>query len=325
MGEVHGLYYGIAAPFKAISRHNRRHGRQMQNCYEKALKCGFIPTPSSPQRQVVAPVLEDEEASVDSALERHLCDIVGWQQAGRLLADVRRGRPTASSSIINEGGGYRTLTFGRRFPGAATESLAASSDHSSSFCDSRPRMNKRGLPSGMHYDHEEFLKFVKTPPEELEKMREDELSKLAPVDNELKSLIKSVDAQIQGIFEGLEKFYPEGGFPNVSYRWTRLELALFVSALSKHGDDFAAIAQTLGTKSESFLRDFYNQYRSRFDLDTFIGVASKTATLGRHGEVMVAASVCCDPSPSRRHDNPHRCVGVVGMRSELGPLTDTLM
>ncbi|VDN44543.1 unnamed protein product [Dibothriocephalus latus] len=56
----------------------------------------------------------------------------------------------------------------------------------------------------------------------------------------------------------------------VAYRWTKMELALFLTALSKLGDDFAAISRTLGTKSESFIRDFYEEFKEKVGLDCLV-------------------------------------------------------
>ncbi|BHF76992.1 hypothetical protein SprV_0502009300 [Sparganum proliferum] len=49
-----------------------------------------------------------------------------------------------------------------------------------------------------------------------------------------------------------------------------MELALFLTALSKLGDDFAAISRTLGTKSESFIRDFYEEFKEKVGLDSLV-------------------------------------------------------
>uniref|UniRef100_A0A182ZZB3 SANT domain-containing protein n=1 Tax=Echinostoma caproni TaxID=27848 RepID=A0A182ZZB3_9TREM len=67
-----------------------------------------------------------------------------------------------------------------------------------------------------------------------------------------------------------ELFKPSCGFPEISYRWTKTDLALVLTAMSRYGDDFATIARTIGSKTEGFIRDFYNQCRELFPLDDII-------------------------------------------------------
>ncbi len=60
-------------------------------------------------------------------------------------------------------------------------------------------------------------------------------------------------------------------YQQVSYRWTKMELALFIKAVSKHGTDFAAIARTLGSKTESYIRDFNRQFGEKLGLHRITG------------------------------------------------------
>lgn len=53
-------------------------------------------------------------------------------------------------------------------------------------------------------------------------------------------------------------------------------------ALNEYGKDFIKIARILGTKSESIVRDFYNKYNDKYDLDAFIGYVVRRLNLCRN-------------------------------------------
>ncbi len=50
-----------------------------------------------------------------------------------------------------------------------------------------------------------------------------------------------------------------------------MELAQLVVGLSEHGDDFEKIAEDIGTKSASFISDFYEKYKEVYGLDEIVG------------------------------------------------------
>ncbi|KAL7058501.1 hypothetical protein AAHC03_016418 [Spirometra sp. Aus1] len=291
MAEVADLYYGIAAPFKAVSKHNKKHAQQMQACFEKAIRRGFVspsvrrgnqislaPAPAaSTNGPQPSPPSEASEDPFEAELEHHLSGMLGEEQAKRLLSGVKRGRPPSLFSKKN------LLYSDTLWPNSSQTAKAGNSNGSdgqpvssdySSVCDGDrappSRSSRFNLPSGIHYDHEEFLKFLATPLSELEENRLTEMAKLRPLDKELQSAFQAVDLQGQTVLSGLENYLPHGGFPKVAYRWTKMELALFLTALSKLGDDFAAISRTLGTKSESFIRDFYEEFKEKAGLDSLV-------------------------------------------------------
>ncbi|KAL5106176.1 REST corepressor 1 [Taenia crassiceps] len=309
MGELHALYYAIAAPFKAVPRHNRKHGRQMQTCYERAVKCGFTGSSTVPA-PVVPSAVDPEEAEADGSFERYLCEMLGQERASKVVAGVRRGRLITDLSTTSNAavpvrlpyGGIANgaLPFSRRYiaAAAATESLVGSSDHSSAL-ESHSKSAKRGVPVGLDFDYDKFKEFVATSLEDLKRKQKESKATLSSLDNELKVRTELVDSQNKHIFEGLDAFFPQKGYSTVSYRWTKSELALLVMALNEYGKDFIKIARILGTKSESIVRDFYNKYNDRYDLDAFIGKENEkleeiTKTSSDHLE---DESVAGDPSP----------------------------
>lgn len=56
----------------------------------------------------------------------------------------------------------------------------------------------------------------------------------------------------------------------ISSRWSNDEYQLAIKGIRKHGKDFQAIAEIIGTKNESQVSQFYTSNRKRFNLDDII-------------------------------------------------------
>jgi len=52
--------------------------------------------------------------------------------------------------------------------------------------------------------------------------------------------------------------------------WTPNEISLALQGFNKYGDDFEAIAQVIGSKTEGSIKAFYNYYKENFALDKLI-------------------------------------------------------
>lgn len=55
-----------------------------------------------------------------------------------------------------------------------------------------------------------------------------------------------------------------------SSRWSNDEYQLAIKGIRKHGKDFQAIAEIIGTKTESQVNQFYTSNRKKFNLDEII-------------------------------------------------------
>lgn len=53
-------------------------------------------------------------------------------------------------------------------------------------------------------------------------------------------------------------------------RWNNDEMQMAVKGFRKHGKDFQAIAEILGTKSEQQVRQFFGNYKKKFNLDDIV-------------------------------------------------------
>lgn len=56
----------------------------------------------------------------------------------------------------------------------------------------------------------------------------------------------------------------------LSSRWNNDELQLAAKGVRKYGKDFQAIAEMLGSKTESQVRTFYLNYRRKYNLDAMV-------------------------------------------------------
>lgn len=56
----------------------------------------------------------------------------------------------------------------------------------------------------------------------------------------------------------------------ISIRWNSDEAQMAIKGFRNHGKNFQAIAEIIGTKTEQYVRQFYNNYRKRYNLDTIV-------------------------------------------------------
>jgi len=87
--------------------------------------------------------------------------------------------------------------------------------------------------------------------------------------------VASETLQGSGIVEGLDSLLSASASTDATFtalsritmRWSNEELLLAVQGVRQYGQDFKAIAEVLGTKSESQVRSFYTNYKRRYHLD----------------------------------------------------------
>ncbi|XP_055540399.1 REST corepressor isoform X1 [Wyeomyia smithii] len=139
--------------------------------------------------------------------------------------------------------------------------------------------HKRRPPRGMYINHDDIVKLANSaqisggtgegkPSEDL----------LAGMDREIVSLWSQIQLNKQCV-SGLKRqiqLYPEMSNPadtataRVNSRWNNEELLLAVHGVRKYGRDFQAIADTIGTKTETQLRTFFVNYRRKYNLDNVL-------------------------------------------------------
>jgi len=151
---------------------------------------------------------------------------------------------------------------------------------SSSTGRHNPIKHKRKPPKGMYLDQNDLLAMVSGPPNQPEII-------LKALDSELVSLKRMVqnNKQLLGqqkhkLGSGVDDFKPPEPGLRVNARWTNEELLLAVQGVRKYGEDFKAISEVIGNKTEAHVRSFFVNFRRRYNLDEVLEEYKK-----EHGKV----------------------------------------
>ncbi|KFB35024.1 hypothetical protein ZHAS_00000842 [Anopheles sinensis] len=139
--------------------------------------------------------------------------------------------------------------------------------------------HKRRPPKGMYINHDDIVKLASTAQNDDGSRKgnpNDDL--LACMDREIVSLLSQIQYNKQTV-SGLKRKIddalevlkpPEGNTARLNSRWNNEELLLAVQGVRIYGRDFQAIADTLGSKTETQVRAFFMNYRRRFNLDAVL-------------------------------------------------------
>ncbi|CAH8618450.1 unnamed protein product [Heterobilharzia americana] len=310
MGDICALYYSIAAPFKARTR-NKYHNELIEQCFSRAVRTGVVTcrwgkrssgggSQNNYRRSGLA------EDPLECEVESYLVNLIGASKTTHLLGKELMSTPYPIPSSITPNSPPKSVqncssTSPLRCPSVpvgrenesspaslplSTNTYQTSSSEASSQIGSesvcRAKSNRHILPNGAYYDHEEFMIFLSMSNDQLLLEKEAKLADLQRTNEELCEKIEITEARSRSVLYRMELLRPAEGFPQISYRWTKTELAFVLTAMTKYGYDFATIARTVGTKSESFIRDFYNRFRDRFTLDIIMKSSSKTEEKSTH-------------------------------------------
>ncbi|XP_049285812.1 REST corepressor 2 [Anopheles funestus] len=147
--------------------------------------------------------------------------------------------------------------------------------------------HKRRPPKGMYINHDDIVKLASTAQNGdggivgtdggyKKGMQNNDL--LASMDREIVSLLTQIQnnkqkgsgfkRKIDDVLEILKP--PEVSSVRLNSRWNNDELMLAVQGVRMYGRDFQAIADTLGSKTETQVRTFFMNYRRRFNLDAVL-------------------------------------------------------
>ncbi|GIY01422.1 hypothetical protein CEXT_427471 [Caerostris extrusa] len=118
-----------------------------------------------------------------------------------------------------------------------------------------PARSKRKPPRGMHLNYDDLVSIVTSSNGE-----EDVVQNNKQIVSQLKhKLSPGIDAPAP----------PESG-NRCNNRWLHDELLLAVQGLRRYGRDFKAVAEVIGTKNEASIRNFFINYRRRYNLDNVL-------------------------------------------------------
>ncbi|KAG8193388.1 hypothetical protein JTE90_012190 [Oedothorax gibbosus] len=130
--------------------------------------------------------------------------------------------------------------------------------------------SKRKPPRGMHLNYDDLVAIVTNAAGE-----EDAI--LRGMDCEIISFKRQVQLNKQKISEvkekiaaGIDHLRPPETANRFNTRWLNDELLLAVQGIRKYGRDFKAVAEIVGNKTENNVRNFFVNYRRRFNLDNVL-------------------------------------------------------
>ncbi|GIY76203.1 hypothetical protein CDAR_401893 [Caerostris darwini] len=133
-----------------------------------------------------------------------------------------------------------------------------------------PARSKRKPPRGMHLNYDDLVSIVTSSNGE-----EDVV--LRSMDSEITSLKRQVQNNKQIVSQlkhklapGIDALRPPESGNRCNNRWLHDELLLAVQGLRRYGRDFKAVAEVIGTKNEASIRNFFINYRRRYNLDNVL-------------------------------------------------------
>ncbi|XP_031788774.1 REST corepressor isoform X3 [Nasonia vitripennis] len=131
------------------------------------------------------------------------------------------------------------------------------------------RSNKRKPPRGLVVNHDDLAALAGQPNQAI--------STLQAIDTEIVSLKRQIQSNKQQVSalkrktsDGIDELRPPENSSRINSRWTNDELLLAVQGVRKYGKDFSAIADVIGTKTEAHLKNFFVNYRRRYNLDAVL-------------------------------------------------------
>ncbi|EDV28660.1 REST corepressor 3 [Trichoplax sp. H2] len=125
------------------------------------------------------------------------------------------------------------------------------------------KKHKRRPPKGMRITREALMVIVKGNHENDSRIFENEIIKLKSQVQRNKQVLSELD---EVSVKDIERYrLPESGVRS-NARWTTEELNIAVEAVRRYGKDYHAIAEVVGNKTVNQCRNFFVNYRRRFNL-----------------------------------------------------------
>lgn len=90
---------------------------------------------------------------------------------------------------------------------------------------------------------------------------------LIAIKRQIQSIKQHNSALREKLDTGVDDFRPSESNQKFNTRWTTEEQLLAVQAIRKYGRDFQAISDVIGNKSVVQVKNFFVNYRRRFNLD----------------------------------------------------------
>uniref|UniRef100_A0A673MGG6 REST corepressor 1-like n=1 Tax=Sinocyclocheilus rhinocerous TaxID=307959 RepID=A0A673MGG6_9TELE len=125
---------------------------------------------------------------------------------------------------------------------------------------------KKKPPKGMHLNSDDVAAMSSSGPAAVSVLRQLDMELIA-IKRQIQSIKQHNSALREKLDTGLDEFRPTEANQKFNTRWTTEEQLLAVQAIRKYGRDFQAISDVIGNKSVVQVKNFFVNYRRRFNLD----------------------------------------------------------
>uniref|UniRef100_A0A672QK75 REST corepressor 1-like n=1 Tax=Sinocyclocheilus grahami TaxID=75366 RepID=A0A672QK75_SINGR len=125
---------------------------------------------------------------------------------------------------------------------------------------------KKKPPKGMHLNSDDVAAMSSSGPASVSVLRQLDMEVIA-IKRQIQSTKQHNSALREKLDTGVDEFRPSEANQKFNTRWTTEEQLLAVQAIRKYGRDFQAISDVIGNKSVVQVKNFFVNYRRRFNLD----------------------------------------------------------
>lgn len=125
---------------------------------------------------------------------------------------------------------------------------------------------KKKPPKGMHLQQGDVGAMSTSGPAALGVLRQLD-TELVTIKRQIQSIKQNNSALKEKLYTGVEDFRVPEVTQKFNTRWTTDEQLLAVQAIRKYGRDFQAISDVIGNKSVVQVKNFFVNYRRRYNLD----------------------------------------------------------
>ncbi|XP_073725791.1 REST corepressor 1 [Misgurnus anguillicaudatus] len=125
---------------------------------------------------------------------------------------------------------------------------------------------KKKPPKGMHLHSGDVTAMSSSGPTAVSLLRQLDME-LVTIKRQIQSIKQHNSALRDKLDTGVDEYKPSEVNQKFNTRWTTEEQLLAVQAIRKYGRDFQAISDVIGNKSVVQVKNFFVNYRRRFNLD----------------------------------------------------------
>lgn len=143
---------------------------------------------------------------------------------------------------------------------------SSSSTGKQSTSHKRPQ-NETKLPDGMHCNSEEIVAIITDANGKKDVSLHNMDYEITSLKKRARNSKKMINQLEHKISRCTDENQPTEGKKQIKNNWTNDEYLLAVQGMRRYGKNFKSIAEVMETKNEIQVKNFYNNFRQRFNLD----------------------------------------------------------